>query len=1173
MPVTCCPICDEPVQTTEKFCESCGAALPEGQRTEDTEAAIEAKDGAQRASKGEKPEVLSAAVTDELIAAFQHQFENHSIYLPQKWIARLRSLAVEVEASRRFATIFFVDLRGYTRLSQEMTEEQLDRLRQWFYELGTRRVEQYGGFVIQFAGDAIFAAFGAPWAFERDTESAIRALIDIRNDIRTKGDFEGFPLGMRAGADFGSVNVRLTDVQGQPRPDLFGSTVNLSARLEDRADSWEILISDNMALQVQQVFTLEPREPWTPKNYGRIVEPYAVTGLRDDADLSRRSHEFAYVGNESRLQQLTRAIADAASGAFGVRWITGEAGAGKTRLVLEAIKAHDAGIQPLVAFVGCEPHYRFSLLAAAMRLLGQVAARLTSHSEREVQGDEAFKMIEKAIASSESGLAILPTIGYLLRVQPHLSNLSSAPANVLRDQSVAALAECFAVIAMQNRPLVLVIDDLQWCDRLTREVLDTLSSRKPAGILIIQIGRDTAISDDLFDMPADISESRHITLDAGCCIEVSPLTENEREQLLGQVISREHVHPLLWRRVIEESEGIPLYLVEMARDIAAREIEDEDRADIHHAGGDYSIQLPPTILGVLQARLDRLTSHRRSVLQSAAVLGRRFSYNVASLYSTLREDLLGELYALKGLSMLRDEPEISDIHFVFTPTALRNAAYLMLTQTQRESLHRKAAELIESKFSNRLNDFCYDLSIHWLKAKNPARARKFLRMALHQAIQYGVPHEAYDLMRRGLQKDELAFKSGNPADGSTAMIELQQKAILEEAAGRACRMIGDFPRAATHFQVLLAIASQVKNPLWAANAHHQLSITAIEQGNLAEAEENIQRAHQEASEDSIPRPMKFRLLNTRAILAYRLGNLESAIKLWTEIAENSKTGRSDRQIEMIRCDALNNLGLACWQMGKLAEAESWFNQALELCTEQHNQFGRVNALCNRGIVLEKQARFADAEKVYSEANAAAEAIGYFSGLSAVESNRANIALLRQDFAGAEIFAARALRFARINGHRPSEAIALDNLALALAALGQQDRSLECLREALSIADSGKDHIAIANATLARAWIYLQARELTQCADAVSETPANLPETVLHWHETISASVDSLASGIAARVFALDSLESFRQTATAENYLRRLDAISLLIHDGITTELTARQCSDFRNQVLRGSAEA
>lgn len=1122
-----CDVCGDETGLDSDFCESCGAILPEtfGEATDE----IATPDAPLPDPMAELP-----VIETELLSAFRNQFEQNQVQLPQKWSEKLRHLAFNVELGRRFASIFFVDLRGYTALSRILPEEQLDELRQWFYSLVTRRVEQYGGFVIQFAGDAVFAAFGAPWAFERDSESALQALLDIREDIRRKGQYAGHPLAIRAGSDFGPVNVRTTDVQGRQTPDLFGSTVNLSARLEAQADTWEILISDTMATQVGSVFELEPRTPFVPKNYGREVTPYAVIQHKGQ-DAVRRVHHLPYVGREYEMRQILTAANNVSAGQFETLHITGDAGMGKTRLVRESMQ-HPGFPEFSVARVDCEPHFRFAFLHTLKIAIKHWIIQQGKSEAETLEEQDELSVLHNLLPNLDT--SIVPTLGYVFGHHNYVAQLSSIPTNILKQQIEAALVSLIRTIAGRQR-LLLLIDDFQWADLLTFQILCRVINEQPGNVLVILIGRDS-FDEELFaheeqngdNQPGLIGKIRQ----AATNIRLSPLTPEQCEAIASSSINWSNLDLRVRERILAESEGIPLYVIEIASELAERAsaVSGEFLADTASAIG--NLALPNSILNILQARLDRLTREQRAVLQCGATLGRKFSYKVISLYETLREDLLSELYALKGIALLRDQAELDDILFAFNPTALRNVAYSLLTAQQRKQLHRAIATAIEKHYPNRLDDFLYDLAYHWVRAEDLNHGRRYIRRAVQAALKHGAPQEAYSLVKRA-----LSIAATNDTAAANDLVYRQQQALLEEGGGKACRLIGDFDKSREHFTAFLEIASSIQNEGWVANARFQLAANNLELGNLDDCEAVLEELR---GRKTTPADLLVRVANVLGIVFLRKGRLNDALSEFQWLATDPSV---EQNAIASKGDGLSNAGLVYWHLGQLDKAEECFNEAHSLYSDLKNPFGQASALCNTGIVLEKKGDFRRAIEVYDKAHSIAESVGYLHGLSAIETNRSNIFILLLEWKDAQLASAKALKYAELIQHRHSQATALNNLALACGGAGNIADAEKYLDESDRMSSDMNDPIRVASALLARVWVHLQnnqwdtARAIHQRLTAERFTESHtLPMHLAEWHETNRLALDFNADGLFPAAFEMDGLREYGNESTVENLLRRLD---------------------------------
>lgn len=1150
-----CPVCGEELESVpERACPECGALLDERAMEKAKEEADERR-GEDAALEAVRPRALSDEETDELLAGFRDQFERHEVRLPKAWVDRLRRLATETEASRRQATMFFVDLRGYTRLSQILDDVQLDRLRQWFYDICTRRVELHGGFIIQFLGDAAYAAFGAPWAFERDAESALLALIDIRDDVRRQKEFEGHELAIRAGADTGIVNVRLTEEHGRPRPDLFGSPVNLAARLEAQSDTWEILISDTLADQVRGVFELEQKPGWTPKNYGREVVPSAVLSHKGDA-AQRRRDDLDFVGREPELTIFNDWVSRARSGEFVSARVSGEAGIGKTRLVREAIMRQ--GSAPLNhAIVGCEPHDQHILLGVMLKLMRHFAQRTLAAAKpdgeeapapAELTPDAIFAALAGRLASTEP--LILPNLGYILGVEPHLGALRGMPARQLREQTVASLVTLIESVSRADSPWLIFLDDAQWADPLTWEVVAGVMDRRPPGLLLIVAGRKT--EDDgagSFGGGGAISEPEGVDETRWEQMRLEALPPDARRALLAQLLDIEALHPVVRRRLLEESEGIPLYMMEMAREIGERpggEFEATLRS--LEARGDVTA-ITSLVIDLLQARIDKLSRQRRALLQCGAALGRRFDLKSIKLFESMHEELLSELYSLKGLRMLRDEPLPDNVAYYFTPTLLRDVAYRMLTPEQKTGLHRTVAREIEKRFSTNLKSFSYELAFHWLRAGEPSRARPHLRRAAQRAMDQGVPQEAYDLSRLALEGQK------NPAparaDDSEAITALQQRGLLEEIAGKSARLLGDYTKADEHFRTFGQIASLIANGAWRAQGAFQLAVTSLERGAFEEAERLLDQMPPEAADGE---EIAARARNVRGIIRLRTGRPAEALDQFLQVAADTD---GKERLFLTAADAWNNAGLARWQLGEIAAARDSFSRALAIWQKMGHLFGQASTISNMGIASEKLGRLDEAAEYYARASEIAERIGYIHGNSAIEANRSNLSLLRRDWIEAQEQAARALHAARLIGHRNSEAIGLENLGLALGGLGQVDEALAALERAAELGVRMGDPVRRDSARLACASVALHNGHPELAGRFLDQLPADISPELATWRETLARTLEALSGTRASVDEFLASLDQVQTSAPLEDYLRRLDALSLLADLGrLNGEATA-----------------
>jgi class 3 adenylate cyclase/tetratricopeptide (TPR) repeat protein len=1078
-----CPVCHAELRPDlPGECDVCGAQVEPGSEVLDVVVGA-----------GSPAEPAEAPQVDELLTALRRQFEERRLEPPKGWTDRLAELAGRTETGRRLATVCFVDLRGSTRLNRLLPEEQALELVQWFYGVCARHIERHGGFVLKPKGDGVLAAFGAPWAFERDAEAALLCLLDIVGEVRAQGAWQGHELGVRAGAANGVLNVVFADVAGTRVPDVLGSTVDLASRLEERAGTWEVLIPGEFAELVGGAFVLEPRESFVPKGFEATVRPFAVLEHRGK-EARRRRDEVAFVGRQSEMDAVAAWLLRAAAGEFVAARVQGPAGIGKSRLVAQVLATRrPEGIE--VLRVSIEPHERHVLLAPVLFAL----RRLLGGEERELPA------VLEGLAEALPGLdrAVVPALGYLLGIEPHLSAVRTLAPSALRPAVEAAVLALLGA-RCARAPLALVFDDVQWCDPLSLGLFRALAERRPPGLLLLLVGR---LEDE---DPADVfggTTGAPLAEFPAESLVLAPLDGAGRVELLRGLIDPDLLHPLLRQRLLEETEGIPLYLIESALEASAASSRVESEALARTLVEGTPLERQRRLIDIFQARLDRLTATRRAVLQCGAVLGRRFSYAVLSAYDEIREHLVDELLALKGVRMLREEAGVGDVEFLFTPSLLRDAAYQMLTGDQRRRLHGRFADILRRRFPERREELAVEIVAHQVRAGQLAEARRGIRAVCLRATRLGMPQESLDMALRLIELSQSELGSERGTSLGIDKTFLQQMGLLHEHAGRAARLLGDYAGALEHFDHWRELARRAGNAGWVANAELEMAITLFEKGENDRAEDLLFGL---LTGEALPRGKRRELQRTRGGLLFRRGRFEEALECFREVAD-----ADGARAMALHADGWSSVGLCLWQLGRLDEAATAIARAHEIYAANSAPYGEALALNNLGIVLEKLGRFEEAAEVYTRAHATAERCGYLHALSAIAANRANVAYLLEEYEPAVAESARALHLAQLIGHAHSELVARINLGMARGGLGLFDEARRDLDAAEALARRTGDVGNEANARLEIVWVEMQAGGLGEARRVLEGTPAPPGAEEADWRRALAWGLGLAEQGVAA----------------------------------------------------------
>jgi class 3 adenylate cyclase len=369
---------------------------------------------------------------------------------------------------RKVATLLFADLVGSTELAGARDPERTRALLERFYEAMTAEIEDAGGTVEKFAGDAVMAAFGAPSAYEDHAERALHAAISMRH--RLDNLFEG-GLQLRIGVNTGEVVV------GQPREGssfVSGDAVNVAARLEQGAAPGEILVGERTAAAVRGAFEFDAARVLEAKGKPggipsrrllralSLMRPRGLAGLRP-----------AFVGRDTELEQLSAAYAGArARGEPHAVTIVGDAGVGKTRLVREFWEwLGGQSPEPLRRTGRCLPYGQGVTYWPLAEVLKEHLSILETDSEDEVRA----RLGSREILGLTLGLALSQDLHPL----------------VARDRLQEAWAEFFDTLTAE-RPTVVLIEDVHWAEDSLLDLLERLLRDVNGPLLLVATTRPGA---------------------------------------------------------------------------------------------------------------------------------------------------------------------------------------------------------------------------------------------------------------------------------------------------------------------------------------------------------------------------------------------------------------------------------------------------------------------------------------------------------------------------------------------------------------------------------------------------------------------------------------------------------------------------------------------------------
>ena len=582
---------------------------------------------------------------------------------------------------RRLVTVLFADVVESTGLAERLDAEDVRRLLARYYATAREIVEERGGTLEKFIGDAVVAVFGLPRAHGDDASRALSAALELRERLKADAALAG-QLAIRMGVNTGEV---IANPDGSGGDFLItGDAVNVAARLQQAGEPWSILAGERTAHASASDFAFGPHVTVEAKGRTLPVRAFPVLGR---AALAHR-RRTPLVGRDSELAHLELVARRAFSERrpFMVSLIA-PPGTGKTRLLeefLDRLPAAAPGAR--VAVAQCLPYGQrltyWPLRAVLFRLVGIADAART---------DEIAPTIRSWVEAS--GVEDPERTAELLAATVGARESEAADRTAL----FGAWRTLFEA-ASRHGPLVLAFEDLHWSSESLLELVEfVMQPRGPSPVLTLALTRP-----ELLDRrPGWGGGLRNYS-----SLALEPLSDDAVAQLVGHLI--EAPNPQLAAEVVSRAEGNPFYAGEIVRSVVERVPSLEDPEALDRALS----TLPDTVQATVLARLDLLPAAERRFLQLAAVFGGAFrTAGVAAL-----EPDLGGLTQISDALVARELIVPARERFEFRHVLIREVAYQTLPRSARARLHSAAGRWLEEQAAGRAEILAELVAYHYREA-------------------------------------------------------------------------------------------------------------------------------------------------------------------------------------------------------------------------------------------------------------------------------------------------------------------------------------------------------------------------------------------------------------------------------------------------------------------------
>jgi class 3 adenylate cyclase/tetratricopeptide (TPR) repeat protein len=694
-----------------------------------------------------------------------------------------------LEGERRQVTVLFGDIAGFTTMSEKLDPEDVREIVERAFGLVTVEIHRFEGTINHYSGDGLMALFGAPIAHEDAPRRAVHAALGIQRALREYGaelqQERGLRLQMRIGLNTGTVVVGKIADDLHMEYTAIGDTINLASRLQTAARPGGVVISEATYKAVSGYFEALDLGELTVKGHApaRAFEVLREHGRRGRGEAAAERGLTPLVGRERELAALEDLFRQVKGRHGQVAFVAGEAGIGKSRLLVEfRRRLADAG-EDVTWLEG-----RCVSFGQSMPMLPTIDQLRENFRIEEADGEpEIIAKVEHGMRRLGGLAAEIPFVRYLLSVDPGDPAITEMDSAERRNRLFKAL-RTLALRGAALRPMVLVFEDLHWVDTSTQEYLDLfMDSIAGAAVMLVLTYR-------VGHQPPFGSRSYHTSLN------LRHLTDAQALEMATRVLGAEEFPEELKTALTEKAEGVPLFVEEVTKTLLDLGFLRRENGRYRMAKALGEMTIPETIQGIIMARLDRLGEDGKRAVQLASVIGRQFMARLLERIAGLTGKLEGVLGELKALEIIYEEGMLPEPAYIFKHAVIQDVAYNSLLLQKRKELHRAVGQAIEELYRDRLTEHHAELAHHFTLGEHWSKAMEYGTLAGEQAAHSYANTEAEQHYAGALQ--------------AASKLPLADRAAVADLHGKHAEILsvtGRHDEAIAEYEEALQIARAVKD--------------------------------------------------------------------------------------------------------------------------------------------------------------------------------------------------------------------------------------------------------------------------------------------------------------------------------------------------------------------------
>lgn len=862
------------------------------------------------------PDALSREATTQILIALYERLRRLQTDRPTN--------DTPPEDEIRLVTVMFVDVVGATHMAEQLGDEAWRLLIREAHRRLADTVGRWDGEVGQYLGDGMLCYFGARRSQGNDAARAVACALAMQARMaeysaRVQNTHKLEHFAVRIGIGTGRAVVGAFGDPDQSTTLAVGSTTNLAARLQALAPPGEIVIDTETYLRVQTEFHTVEQDAVPLKGFRQPVRYYRVAAQRQQTLTHFTTDHIAdipipFTGRREIYDQLLDIMQQVKPAAgFRAATLYGDIGLGKSRLLQEIAHSPPASRFCTLRMAG---HYErrenaFSLLRDLLFTACDLA-QTTTESAAEERILNWTRARWHSSADPDAAAAVVGYVaGYNFTDSPYTRTLYSNPMNRNHEVIHRAVLSWLAGVA-GAQPLLLLVDNLQWADAQSLDLLTALCEAEVGTVLIAAARPD-------FQAPAYMrGVSHHIRF------YLPPLTPDDTQQLIDALLRRvDNVSDDLRASISQRAEGNPLFVEEFMRMLFDNRVLERNPNSQRWTVNSFRYRtlesdLPNGLLGVFQARLDDLSPPVRRAVQIAAVIGQTFWEGAvrALMNETSAADRIAELVS-RGIVVEQPQSAFEgEREYTFRNTLYHEVAYSMLPRTNRVTYHQQVARWLADHTPAK-PQMLGVLAGHYLHGDMPLDALRTYTEAAEYQLESGQLTEAFSMYDSGLEAIPAV------AVRQDALPYVSRLWLVQARAAHARRRYSEATAASATVLMLMdelpddmMLNERMLASVTLSNAHTNL-------GNYYQAHEALQKAERYLTADPMHQAWVKRAFG---LLFWSRGDMNKAVQYQREALSAAEHSGSTREIAA----TLSMLGRIMLDKGNFSSALDYMERVLEI---------------------------------------------------------------------------------------------------------------------------------------------------------------------------------------------------------------------------------------------------